>query len=140
LIALKVFDVSSAKQWVVLRSPAGRRLRTLGEATKATNPAARRRNLSPGSEASVSKEYAMFSEEENNARQESVDSLLSLVGLRTKQLRESVSNLERCYDILESFGQSLALKHADTEKHSKRVAAFSIGIARGRHTYGIKSL
>jgi len=34
----------------------------------------------------------MFSEEENNARQESVDSLLSLVGLRTKQLRESVQS------------------------------------------------
>ncbi len=73
----------------------------------------------------------MSSEHENNARQEYVDSLISLVGLRTKQLRESISNLELCYKtVLASLGDALALKHAETEKHSKRVTAFSNALAR----------
>jgi putative nucleotidyltransferase with HDIG domain len=73
----------------------------------------------------------MSSEQENNARQKYVDSLISLVTVRTEHLRKSLSNLELCYDIvLESFGQSLALKHAESEKHSKRVTAFSNALAR----------
>jgi putative nucleotidyltransferase with HDIG domain len=73
----------------------------------------------------------MVSDEENSAHQSSIDSLSSLVALRTEQLKQSVRNLERCYDItLESLGDALALKHLATQQHSKRVAAYSIGIAR----------
>jgi|SRR5579863_2166097 len=46
-------------------------------------------------------------------------------------LKTALSNLERSYDItLESLGDALELKEASTEGHSKRVTAFTIGIAK----------
>ena len=73
----------------------------------------------------------MVPDEENSARQSNLDSLNSLVALRTEQLQQSIRNLERSYDIsLECLGDALALKHLATEQHSKRVAAYTIGIAR----------
>jgi len=72
----------------------------------------------------------MVSDEETSARPSYLDSLESLVAIRTDQLRKSIGDLERSYDILvESFGNALALKDAETEKHSKRVTAFTIALA-----------
>ena len=57
--------------------------------------------------------------------------LESLVAARTEQLRKTMSNLERSYDVtLEALGDALDLKDAETEGHSKRVTAFTIAIAR----------
>ena len=57
--------------------------------------------------------------------------LESLVKARTDQLQATMSSLERSYDMtVEGFGDALALKNAETEGHSKRVAAFTIAIAR----------
>src|SRR5215813_10458647 len=57
--------------------------------------------------------------------------LEALVAARTEQLRATMSNLERSYDItLEALGDALDLKDAETEGHSKRVTAFTIAIAR----------
>ena len=54
-----------------------------------------------------------------------------LVDIRTGQLRDAMSNLERSYDItLEGFGCALALKDAEMRGHSQRVTTFTIGIAR----------
>ncbi len=54
-----------------------------------------------------------------------------LVSARTEQLRQTMSDLERSYDItLEALGDALDLKDAETEGHSKRVTAFTIAIAR----------
>src|SRR5207244_4830065 len=54
-----------------------------------------------------------------------------LVEARTEQLRKTMSNLERSYDItLEALGDALDLKDAETEGHSKRVTAFTIAMAR----------
>jgi putative nucleotidyltransferase with HDIG domain len=73
----------------------------------------------------------MVPDEENSARQNNLDSLNSLVALRTEQLQQAIRNLERSYDIsLGCLGDALALKHLATEQHSKRVAAYTIGIAR----------
>src|ERR1700682_5019808 len=56
----------------------------------------------------------------------------SLVEARTRQLNETMRNLERSYDItLEALGDALDLKDAETEGHSKRVTAFTIALARG---------
>jgi putative nucleotidyltransferase with HDIG domain len=53
--------------------------------------------------------------------------LESQVAARTEQLEA----LERSYDLtLESLGDALRLKDAETEGHSKPVTAFTIGIAR----------
>jgi len=50
---------------------------------------------------------------------------------RTKQLSQTMSDLERSYDItLEALGDALDLKDSETEGHSKRVTAFTIAIAR----------
>ena len=57
--------------------------------------------------------------------------LESLVAARTDQLRQTMLDLERSYDItLEALGDALDLKDAETEGHSKRVTAFTIAIAR----------
>src|SRR5260221_11831669 len=59
--------------------------------------------------------------------------LESLVAARTEQLRKTMSNLERSYDVtLEALGDALDLKDAETEGHSKRVTAFTIAMARHR--------
>jgi len=57
--------------------------------------------------------------------------LEGLVDERTAQLRNTLWNLERSYDItLEALGNALDLKDAETEGHSKRVTAFTIAIAK----------
>src|ERR1700687_3003354 len=57
--------------------------------------------------------------------------LEALVDQRTKELRETIAELERSYDVtLEALGDALDLKDAETEGHSKRVTAFTIHIAR----------
>jgi putative nucleotidyltransferase with HDIG domain len=57
--------------------------------------------------------------------------LEALVSAKTHQLRQIILTLERSYDItLEGFGDALALKDANTAEHSKRVTAFTMGIAR----------
>ncbi len=58
-------------------------------------------------------------------------SLEALVDQRTAELRETIAELERSYDVtLEALGDALDLKDAETEGHSKRVTAFTIQIAR----------
>src|SRR5437868_8735062 len=65
---------------------------------------------------------------ENRAYQTNLE---SLVNARTEQLRKTMYDLERSYDItLEALGDALDLKDAETEGHSKRVTAFTIAIAR----------
>jgi response regulator RpfG family c-di-GMP phosphodiesterase len=57
--------------------------------------------------------------------------LEALVTAKTQQLRQTILALERSYDMtLEGFGDALALKDASTAEHSKRVTAFTVGIAR----------
>jgi putative nucleotidyltransferase with HDIG domain len=57
--------------------------------------------------------------------------LESLVEARTDQLQTAMTNLERSYDItLEALGDALDLKDKETERHSRRVTAFTIAIAR----------
>jgi putative nucleotidyltransferase with HDIG domain len=65
---------------------------------------------------------------ENRAYQTNLE---ALVTARTEQLRQAVTTLEGSYDIsLELAGDALALKDPAAERHSKRVTAFSIAIAR----------
>lgn len=65
---------------------------------------------------------------ENRAYQSNLE---SLVAARTEQLRQTMADLERSYDItLEALGDALDLKDAETEGHSKRVTAFTIAMAR----------
>jgi putative nucleotidyltransferase with HDIG domain len=65
---------------------------------------------------------------ENRAYQQNLESLVSA---RTEQLRQTMADLERSYDItLEALGDALDLKDAETEGHSKRVTAFTIAMAR----------
>ncbi len=57
--------------------------------------------------------------------------LEALVNQRTAELRETIAELERSYDVtLEALGDALDLKDAETEGHSRRVTAFTIQIAR----------
>jgi putative nucleotidyltransferase with HDIG domain len=57
--------------------------------------------------------------------------LEALVTARTEQLQKTMLDLERAYDItLEAFGDSLKLKDAETEHHSKRVTGFTIALTR----------
>jgi putative nucleotidyltransferase with HDIG domain len=57
--------------------------------------------------------------------------LEALVDQRTTELRETIVELERSYDVtLEALGDALDLKDAETEGHSKRVTAYTIQIAR----------
>ncbi len=54
-----------------------------------------------------------------------------LVAERTDQLQTAMANLERSYDItLEALGDALDLKDKETERHSRRVTAFTIAMAR----------
>jgi putative nucleotidyltransferase with HDIG domain len=65
---------------------------------------------------------------ENRAYQTNLE---SLVAARTDQLRQTMQDLERSYDItLEALGAALDLRDAETEGHSKRVTAFTVAIAR----------
>jgi len=65
---------------------------------------------------------------ENRAYQSNLE---SLVAARTEQLRQTMNDLERSYDItLEALGDALDLKDSETEGHSKRVTAFTIAMAR----------
>jgi putative nucleotidyltransferase with HDIG domain len=65
---------------------------------------------------------------ENKAYQANLE---SLVAARTEQLRQTMTDLERSYDItLEALGDALDLKDAETEGHSKRVTAYTIAMAR----------
>src|SRR5712692_8079187 len=65
---------------------------------------------------------------ENRAYQTNLE---ELVTARTEQLRQAVTTLERSYDIsLEFLGDALSLKDANAGRHSKRVTAFTIVIAR----------
>jgi putative nucleotidyltransferase with HDIG domain len=65
---------------------------------------------------------------ENRAYQTNLE---SLVTARTEQLRATLHELERSYDItLEALGDALDMKDAETEGHSKRVTAYTIAIAR----------
>ncbi|MBV9484130.1 MAG: response regulator [Acidobacteria bacterium] len=65
---------------------------------------------------------------ENRAYQTNLE---SLVAARTEQLRKTMSDLERSYDVtLEALGDALDLRDAETEGHSKRVTAYTIAIAR----------
>lgn len=57
--------------------------------------------------------------------------LEALVTARTQQWKTALADLERSYDItLEALGDALDLTDAETERHSKRVTAFTIAIAR----------
>jgi HD-GYP domain-containing protein (c-di-GMP phosphodiesterase class II) len=57
--------------------------------------------------------------------------LEALVTAKTHQLRQTILTLERSYDMtLESLGDALALKDANTAEHSRRVTAFAVGMAR----------
>ncbi|HLO07520.1 MAG TPA: HD domain-containing phosphohydrolase [Terriglobales bacterium] len=57
--------------------------------------------------------------------------LESLVAERTEKLKNAISDLERSYDLtVENLGTLLAMKDAETERHSRRVTAFAIAIAR----------
>jgi putative nucleotidyltransferase with HDIG domain len=65
---------------------------------------------------------------ENRGHQANLE---SLVADRTEKLKKSIADLERSYDItLEGLGAALAMKDAETERHSRRVTAFAIAIAR----------
>ena len=73
---------------------------------------------------------------ENRAYQSNLE---SLVAARTEQLRQTMTDLERSYDItLEALGDALDLKDAETEGHSKRVTAFTIAVARAMGLSGDK--
>jgi putative nucleotidyltransferase with HDIG domain len=62
--------------------------------------------------------------------------LEALVDQRTKELRETIAELERSYDVtLEALGDALDLKDAETEGHSRRVTGFAIQIA---HAMGLQ--
>ena len=57
--------------------------------------------------------------------------LEQLVTARTDMLHQAMRDLERSYDItLEALGDSLDLRDAETEGHSKRVTAYTIALAR----------
>jgi putative nucleotidyltransferase with HDIG domain len=65
---------------------------------------------------------------ENRAYQTNLE---VLVTARTEQLRQAVSTLEKSYDIaMEVLCDTLGLKDAEAEDHSKRTTAFTIALAR----------
>jgi putative nucleotidyltransferase with HDIG domain len=56
--------------------------------------------------------------------------LESLVEIRTRELKDALSDLKKSYNItLQAFGYSLELKDAETLGHTKRVTAYAIAIA-----------
>jgi putative nucleotidyltransferase with HDIG domain len=64
---------------------------------------------------------------ENRAYQSNLE---LLVDQRTQELRETIAELERSYDVtLEALGDALDLKDAETVGHSKRVTAYTVEIA-----------
>jgi len=73
---------------------------------------------------------------ENRAYQMNLESLVSA---RTEQLRQTMADLERSYDItLEALGDALDLKDSETEGHSKGLTAERIRvIARGAFLHDI---
>jgi putative nucleotidyltransferase with HDIG domain len=80
---------------------------------------------------------------ENRAYQSNLEALVSArtqeLADANKQLRQTMADLERSYDItLEALGDALDLKDAETEGHSKRVTAFTIAIARAMGLQGDK--
>jgi putative nucleotidyltransferase with HDIG domain len=57
--------------------------------------------------------------------------LEQIVSARTGRLRETMSDLEKSYDItLEAMGDALDLRDAETEGHSKRVTAYAVALGR----------
>jgi response regulator RpfG family c-di-GMP phosphodiesterase len=65
---------------------------------------------------------------ENRAYQENLE---ALVMARTGQVRQSLSDLERSYDItLELAGDLMGFKDPDREAHAKRVTSFAVAIGR----------
>ena len=57
--------------------------------------------------------------------------LEEIVSSRTGRLRSAMQELERSYDItLETMGDALDLRDAETEGHSRRVTAYTIALAR----------
>ncbi|MGH9544158.1 MAG: HD domain-containing phosphohydrolase [Terriglobales bacterium] len=57
--------------------------------------------------------------------------LESLAAARTGQLKKAIVDLTRSHDItLEGLGAALAMKDTETERHSQRVTAFAIAMAR----------
>ncbi len=57
--------------------------------------------------------------------------LEQLVAERTQQLKTTLAELERSYDVtLEALGDALDLKDAETQNHTRRVTAYTIAIAR----------
>jgi putative nucleotidyltransferase with HDIG domain len=57
--------------------------------------------------------------------------LENLVNQRTKELRQTINELEHSYDVtLEALGDALDLKDAETQGHSRRVTAYTVHIAR----------
>jgi putative nucleotidyltransferase with HDIG domain len=57
--------------------------------------------------------------------------LEALVAARTQQWKEALSDLVRSYDMtLEALGDALDLKDAETQKHTRRVTAYTIAISR----------
>jgi putative nucleotidyltransferase with HDIG domain len=66
--------------------------------------------------------------QENDAYRTNLE---ALVAARTQQWRTALAYLEESYDVtIEALGDALDLKDAETEGHSKRIAAFTIAIAR----------
>jgi len=57
--------------------------------------------------------------------------LEQIIATRTGRLRQTMSELEKSYDItLEAMGDALDLRDAETEGHSRRVTAYTIALAR----------
>lgn len=64
-------------------------------------------------------------------------SLEETVVQRTEQLKHALTDLERSYDVTLEFGGDLMdLKDAESERHSKMVTAFTIGLARAMKLSG----
>ena len=67
---------------------------------------------------------------ENRAYQTNLEAMITA---RTEELRQTLVELERSYDItLEALGDALDMKDAETVGHSKRVTAFTIALARAK--------
>ena len=65
---------------------------------------------------------------ENDAYRSNLE---TLVAARTQQLKTTMADLKRSYDItLEALGDVLDYKDAETEGHSRRVTTFTIAIAK----------
>ncbi len=57
--------------------------------------------------------------------------LEELVAVRTQEMKSALADLDRSYDItLQALGDTLDLKDATTENHSRRVTAYTIAIAK----------